>query len=90
MTFMILCKKASLESRNVCTAVKLDRQSASYWFMWFTANLHITCLLYKYLAGAADESTKMHTACCATDDSREVLFLRTYHKLPKICPSVQS
>jgi hypothetical protein len=54
-----------------------DRQVASCCFMWFTANLLMTCLLCKQLAGAADVSTLMHTGGYATDDIREVLRLCT-------------
>jgi hypothetical protein len=55
----------------------LDWQVVSCCFMWFTANLLMTCLLCKQLAGAADVSTLMHTAGYATDDIREVLCLCT-------------
>jgi hypothetical protein len=73
-----------MESRNICTAMGLDRQVVSCCFMWFTANLVMTYLLCKQLAGAADESTHMHTARYATDDNMEVLFLCTDLQLPDL------
>jgi hypothetical protein len=77
MTFVILHKKVCLESRNICTAMGLDRQAVSCCFMWFTANLLMTFLLCKQLAGAENETTHMPTARYATDDKREGLFLCT-------------
>ena len=67
--------------QEICTAMCFDRQVVSCCFMWFTANLLMTCLLCKQLAGDANKSTHIHTASYATDNNSEVLSLCTNLRL---------